>query len=106
MQNLEIPEVRHSLSALSELCVGRSLVCPELAFVVSHFDEKHASYEYRYMQQDSKYELPNLMDVFNAFSSLDLAVDMAIGASASEGRAPGGAWLVPAELAFWRIAPQ
>jgi hypothetical protein len=92
----------HDLQKSLALCISEGLSVPGADVLVHLFGPKHKSLEYRYMKPDTAYKAAHLHFVFAAFSSLDIAVDIAIGASSSHGKAPGVGWVFPPEL-DWRL---
>lgn len=103
-KTLRSKALRHSISGLAKAAEERGLVCAELPMLVIHLDEKHSSYEFRYMQENSSYTAPSLDYIFGAFARLDLTIDNVVGASASKGLTPKLGWDVPPECAYWRMS--
>jgi hypothetical protein len=65
--------------------------------LVEYLGAHHKSFEYRYMKPDETYETVPLRDMFFAFSEFNVAVDTAVGASASKGKRTDGKWVFPGD---------
>lgn len=96
-------EIRHNLKKLLELAESGGLNNLEAKFLVDLLGDHHQSYEFRYMKPDSIYIIEDMQKIFEWFSSLDVAVDQSVGASASRGRKPGRGWIFPADRSAWRL---
>ncbi len=92
----------HDLSHLLALSQGYGFSDKGADFLVHVFGEQHGTFEYRYLKPDSKFEKCDIAAVFDAFSTLDIAVDTQIGASRAYGKKPEGAWVFPKTLSVWR----
>lgn len=100
---LKSAAVRHDLEALLKIAEGDGFSDAGASALVNVLHKQHKSFEFRYMKADSSFT-PNPLDqTFSAFSTLDTAVDTAVGASASFALTPGGAWALPLEFAAWRL---
>lgn len=95
-------EIRHDLSKLHELAKNEGFSDSGTGILVELLGEKHKNFEFRYMRKASMYKTLTLQEIFAAFSSLDVVVDACIGASASRGKSPSGAWNFPAD-GEWRF---
>lgn len=101
---LRSTSLRHNLKELHARCKSAGLVDAGAAFLESALAEKHSSFEFRYMKPGGQYPAYDLRLMFNAFSTLDAAVDQAVGGSASVGLAVRPApWVFPDQIAAWRL---
>src|SRR5665213_2685390 len=83
---LRQPRIRHDLVRLRDMCGSEGLYDTGADTLVELLASKHKSFEYRYMKNASEFRTMHLWAIFSAFSSLDRAVDTAIGASAAKGK--------------------
>ena len=95
--------VRHNLKALLALAKADGFSSVAAERLVDLLSDNHESFEFRYMKSTSTYTARSLNEVFEDFSNLDNLVDVAVGASASKGKSPGGVWKIAAEKAEWRL---
>jgi len=95
-------DLRHDLIKLRQLSVSEGLIESGSQLLVDLLGEHHKSFEFRYMKKTATYKTVALREIFSAFSSLDQAVDIAIGARAARGKIPGGKWDFPLDGA-WRL---
>ena len=95
-------DIRHDLTRLNDHCRAEGLYDSGADMLVNLLSEKHKSFEFRYMKKESEYLTADLRMIFSAFSSLNRAVDTAIGASAAKGNPPGGSWRFPTD-GPWRF---
>ncbi|RWC31567.1 hypothetical protein [Mesorhizobium sp.] len=97
--------VRHDLSKLLEMAEAKGLKERGAVTLVDLLSEHHRSFGFRYTKAESEYPIINLQRVFEAFSSLDLAVDTVIGASVAHGKRPRGSWDFPNDFRkIWRFS--
>jgi hypothetical protein len=94
--------IRHNLARLRDRCRAEGLYDTGADMLVDLLSTKHKSFEFRYMKRESEYLTADLQAIFSAFSSLDRAVDTAIGASAAKGKSAGGSWKFPSD-GPWRF---
>jgi hypothetical protein len=95
-------QLRHNLKNLHVKATSYGFSDEGAKLLVDHLGDHHASFEFRYMQPTSVYKVIPLATMFHAFSTLDVLVDTAVGASASKGRDPEGAWSFPPNME-WRV---
>jgi hypothetical protein len=99
---LRKPQIRHDLTWLRDQCRSEGMYDTGADLLVDLLAGKHKNYEFRYMKQASVYRTMHLQVIFSAFSSLDRAVDAAIGASAARGKSARGSWKFPSD-GPWRL---
>ena len=97
--------VAHKLAILAAMCKTKGLSDVKLDWLVRKLGDHHASYEFRYMKPSSEFYPIDLHRLFKAFSRLDRAVDVAIGASASKRLSADDDWIFPPDGA-WRFPSQ
>jgi hypothetical protein len=95
--------VRHNLEKLYELAQDAGLQNDGAEPLIALLNDHHRNFEFRYMKPDSQYQAMHLTQMFSTLSSLDNAVDEAVGASVSRGVAPGGSWSLSGDVALWRL---
>lgn len=93
----------HDLDKLLNSAKNKGLNSSDAIALVEYLNEHHKGLGFRYMKTAATYRTPDLVALFNAFSSLKNAIDAAVGASASHGRSVGGRWDFPRDRAHWRI---
>lgn len=101
-QRLRQRDIGHNVSKLHEMCRSEGLHSNETEWLIKYFGEHHKDFAFRYLKLTSEFEVADLFTTFAAFSSLDRAVDTAIGASVSMGLKPAGNWVFPSDGA-WRF---
>ena len=101
-EQLKRREIGHDLLRLRELCMSEGLYSSGMDFLAGTFGKHHKNFDYRYLKRETVYWVEDLRIIFSAFSSLNLLVDTAIGASSSRGKKPGDKWDFPTDRA-WRL---
>ena len=102
-RELRSAALRHDLKKLLELAETDGFNNQGATALANLLGDQHKSHEFRYMATGSNYTLRPLNLIFDDFSALDVAVDVATGASVSYGRSPGGNWVIPADKSNWRF---
>jgi hypothetical protein len=95
-------EIGHDLTWLRDQCRSEGMYDTGADLLVDLLAGKHKNYEFRYMKRASEYRTMDLRHIFSAFSSLDRAVNTAIGASAARGKSARGSWKFPSD-GPWRL---
>ena len=95
-------EMGHKLGALLEAAAKERFPVMAARELVDYVGPGHETFEYRYMQEGATYAVKPLRWIFEKLSELDIAVDMAVGASAAHNRAPGGRWILTDRVSDWR----
>jgi hypothetical protein len=102
-RELSVPNLRHDLHNLYDLALSRGLNVEGAKWLVDSLGKHHKAFEFRYMKRELEYTAVNIQGAFRAFSSLDVEVDTAVGASASLGKRPSPGWNFPMEYSGWRF---
>jgi hypothetical protein len=95
-------DIGHDLIKLRELSVAAGLIDDGSKPLVDLLADQHKSFGFRYLKRSTIYRTVPLRDIFLAFSALDVAIDTAIGASASKGLSPNSGWVFPSD-GPWRL---
>jgi len=101
-EELRSKKFGHKLQALLGAAEERGLACSNAKALCTYL-VKHETFEFRYMKEDSWYELLPLDTIFDMLSQLDGIVDTEVGASAARGMAAGGSWKFPQDGKYWRV---
>ena len=93
----------HDLERLELLSVEKGLDVLRTGDLVALLSEPHKNHLYRYPKLRDKLSFYGLSNLFSDFSVLDIAIDEAVGATASIGGTGGNQWTLPKNKDLWRF---